>query len=116
MAQSKRALSAKSSSPVQEWTVLQVSEWMKKVNGGHFCQYADKCASHEIDGAALIELTPDDMKTKLDISIPNHTTTLCAAIERLQKKSSRRKGKSPPRNRRDSDKTKSKSGTPLSPS
>jgi len=54
------------------------------------------------------------MGSKLGISIPNHTTTLAAAIERLKKKSLRRKGKTS-RNSPDVDKLKS-SSSPSSPS
>ena len=106
MALAKRPISTKSCGPVQEWTSMQVSEWLKDVNGGLFSQYAPKCQSNEIDGATLIEMTSDDMQSKLGITIPNHTTTLTAAIGRLKKKAIRHSA--------DSDKL--KSGSPSSPS
>merc|ERR1712154_72306 len=50
--------------------------------------------SIKLNGSDLMNLTWVDMQTKLEISIPNHRTTLSASIERLKKKS-RRRVKSP---------------------
>merc|ERR1712228_394454 len=69
---------------------MGVIQWMKGVNDGMFQQYIDNVSSLKLNGSDLMNLTAIDMQTKLEISIPNHRTTLSASIERLKKKSRRR--------------------------
>eukprot|EP01084_Bolivina_argentea_P032494 60125_1 len=99
MALPKRPTSLKSnlsnSGKIREWTTTQVAEWMKHVNDGLFAKYVDNVIAFKLNGVDLMNLTKNDMKTKLGINIPNHITTLSATIERLKKKSRRRNKKDP---------------------
>eukprot|EP00484_Ammonia_sp_Unknown_P004291 CAMPEP_0197078084 /NCGR_PEP_ID=MMETSP1384-20130603/212944_1 /TAXON_ID=29189 /ORGANISM="Ammonia sp." /LENGTH=341 /DNA_ID=CAMNT_0042516949 /DNA_START=57 /DNA_END=1082 /DNA_ORIENTATION=- len=82
-------------SEVRQWTETDVAEWMKNINDGLFAKYAENVLTTKINGTDLINLSDNDIKTKLGISIPNHVTTLKAAIHRLKKKSRSRRRKSP---------------------
>eukprot|EP01084_Bolivina_argentea_P126852 224500_1 len=99
MAEPKQPTSLKSNassfSQCRTWNANQVSEWMGTVNGGLFGNYCENVITLKINGSDLMNLTTNDMTQKLGITIPNHITTLAAAIERLKKKSKRRRNKSP---------------------
>lgn len=56
--------SASSHGPVQNWSVEQVAEWLRGIG---YPQHCEAFVTNLIDGEALVELTPEDLKNSLKI-------------------------------------------------
>ena len=68
---------------VSEWTTQQVGKWLKDNN---FREYVNLfCKDHKIDGAALLNLTEQDLREPpLEISVLGDIKRLGLAIRKLQ--------------------------------
>ena len=67
--------------PPSQWTVAQVAQWVGSIG---LPEAAQSFAEHEIEGAALLELTTAELKDELGVTKFGHVKKLSKAIEELR--------------------------------
>jgi hypothetical protein len=64
-----------------QWTVAQVAEWVRSIG---LPEAAQSFAEHEVEGAALLDLTTAELKDELGVSKFGHVKKLSKALEELR--------------------------------
>ena len=66
---------------VEKWTVDQVIKWLSKIN---MDQYCDNFKREAISGYSLIELTRDELKNELGVTVLGHRIEILKHIKELR--------------------------------